>query len=296
MPIPFNRNFHAPYGDMLRLSPLVRRLLANNPGPFTFMGTGVYVVGTDEVAVIDPGPLLPLHLEALKWALAEVRVSHILITHTHADHSPAARAVKQWTGAPIYAFGPHPARSDDGVRVEEGGDRDFVPDVRVKDGETITGSGWTIDCLHTPGHISNHMCYALRQERALFTGDHVMGWSTTVVSPPDGDMRDYIASLKKLMARQDRILYPTHGGPVENPAPFLAAYLAHRLEREAQIVGCLQRGIKTIPDMVATLYADVDNRLHPAAARSVEAHLIKLEKDGRVAVDDKHILARYELR
>ncbi len=282
MPIAFDRSFRAPHGDAMQLSPSVRRVLANNPGPFTFMGTGVYILGADEVAVIDPGPLLPQHLEALKRALADVHVTHILITHTHADHSPAARAVKEWTGAPVYAFGPHPAHGDDSVRVEEGGDRDFVPDVRVRDGDVITGGGWTIDCLHTPGHTSNHMCYALRQERALFTGDHVMGWSTTVVSPPDGDMADYIASLKKLMARHDRILYPTHGGPVENPAPFLAAYLDHRLEREAQIVDCLQRGVKTVPDMVAALYADVDQRLHPAAARSVEAHLIKLMREGRV--------------
>ncbi|MDE2112163.1 MAG: MBL fold metallo-hydrolase [Alphaproteobacteria bacterium] len=294
--IPFNRDFSAPYGDAIRLSPLVRRVLANNPGPFTFMGTGVYIVGADEVAVIDPGPLLPQHLEALKWALAEVRISHILITHSHADHSPAARVVKEWTGAPVYAFAPHPPRSEDGVRVEEGGDRDFVPDVRVKDGETIAGKGWTIHCLHTPGHTSNHMCYALREERAVFTGDHVMGWSTTVVSPPDGDMSDYIASLQKLMARKDRILYPTHGGPVENPAPYLAAYLAHRLEREAQIVECLRGGTRTIPEMVAALYAEVDKRLHPAAAHSVEAHLIKLEKEGRVRADDRHIPARYEPR
>jgi glyoxylase-like metal-dependent hydrolase (beta-lactamase superfamily II) len=284
--IPFDRSFDAPYGEVLRLSPMVSRLLARNPSPFTFKGTGVYIVGANEaagdVAVIDPGPLIPEHLEALKRAIEGRRVTHILVTHTHADHSPAARPLKEWTGAKTYGFGPHGSGKEDGVKVEEGGDRDFVPDVAVRDCDVIAGSGFTFDCVYTPGHTSNHMCYALREEKALFTGDHVMGWSTTVVAPPDGDMAQYMASLKKLLARDDKILYPTHGAPVRDPKPFLQAYLDHRLEREAQIIACLSGGVTTIPEIVARLYADVDKGLHPAAARSVLAHLIQLEVVGRV--------------
>ena len=286
MPIPFNRDFDAPYGEVQRLSPMISRLLAPNPSPFTFRGTGVYLVGPNEtardVAVIDPGPLIPEHIEALKAAIADKTVTHILVTHTHSDHSPAAQPLKEWTGAKTYGFGPHGAGLDDSVKVEEGGDRAFVPDVAVRDGDVIAGNGFTFDCVCTPGHTSNHMCYALREEQALFTGDHVMGWSTTVVAPPDGDMAQYMASLRKLLARDDRILYPTHGAPVHHPKPFLQAYLDHRLEREAQILGCIRQGIRTIPEIVPRLYADVDKRLHPAAARSVLAHLIQLEQEGRV--------------
>jgi glyoxylase-like metal-dependent hydrolase (beta-lactamase superfamily II) len=253
----------------------------------------VYIVGANEqardVAVIDPGPLVPEHLDALKAALAGKQVTHILITHTHADHSPAAKPLKEWTGAPTYGFGPHGSgRDEGGVKMEEGGDRDFVPDVAVRDGDVIQGHGFTFECVFTPGHTSNHMCYGLREEKALFTGDHVMGWSTTVVAPPDGDMAAYMASLRKLLARDDRILYPTHGGPIRDPKPFLQAYIDHRLQREAQILDCLRDGISIIPDMVVRMYADVDKRLHPAAARSVLAHLIHLEAEGRVCRDAGH--------
>jgi glyoxylase-like metal-dependent hydrolase (beta-lactamase superfamily II) len=285
--IPFDRSFDVPYGQVLQLSPMVSRLLARNPSAFTFKGTGVYMVGANEnahdIAIIDPGPLIPEHLDALKAAIAGRRVTHILITHTHSDHSPAAAPLKEWTGAKTYGFGPHGSgRDDSGVRIEEGGDRDFVPDVAVRDGDVIAGSGFTFDCVYTPGHTSNHMCYGLREEKALFTGDHVMGWSTTVVAPPDGDMACYMASMRKLLARDDRVLYPTHGGPIHDPKPFLQAYIDHRLEREAQILACIGNGVFTIPEMVARMYADVDRRLHPAAARSVLAHLIQLESEGRV--------------
>ena len=285
MAIPFDRDFDAPFGEAIRVTPLITRVLAPNPGPFTFRGTGVYIVGAGEdAAVIDPGPDVPEHVEALKRALDGRRVSHILVTHTHSDHSPAAAPLKAWSGAKTYAYGPHGSgKAEEGVKVEEGGDRDFVPDMRVKDGDAIDGDGFTFDCVYTPGHTSNHMCFALRQEAALFTGDHVMGWSTTVVVPPDGDMADYMASLKKLIARNDDILWPTHGGPVKNPKPFLQAYLDHRLDRERQILACIAGGLQTIPEMVARIYADVDKRLHPAAARSVEAHLIQLVNEGRVA-------------
>lgn len=286
MAIPFIRTFDAPYGEAVRVSPLIKRVLANNPGPFTFKGTGVYIVGEKDVAVIDPGPLIDEHVEALKRALSGRRVSHILVTHTHSDHSPAAKPLKEWSGARTFAFGPHGSgHHEGGPRVEEGGDRDFAPDVRLKDGEVIEGEGFTIEAVHTPGHTSNHLCFGLREEKALFTGDHVMGWSTTVVTPPDGNMREYMQSLAKLQARDDRILYPTHGAPVTDPKPFLQAYVDHRLEREAQILAALRAGTDTIPKIVEKLYVDVDKRLHPAAARSVLAHLIQLSEDGRVHAD-----------
>lgn len=292
MAIPFERNFDAPYGACVKVSPLIHRLLAHNPGPFTFKGTGVYIVGGTDVAVIDPGPDMPEHVEALKRALAGKRVTHILVTHCHSDHSPAAKPLKEWSGARTYAFGPHGSGYDaNEAKVEAGGDMDFMPDVRVKDGEIISGNGFTFECVHTPGHTSNHMCYALREEKALFTGDHIMGWSTTVVTPPDGNMAQYIASVRKLETRDDAVLYPTHGAPVTDPKPFLAAYVAHRLDRERQVLAAIRDGLDTIPAMVARMYADVDKRLHPAASRSVLAHLIQLENEGRV----KHDGERYRL-
>jgi glyoxylase-like metal-dependent hydrolase (beta-lactamase superfamily II) len=286
MAIPFIREFDAQYETEVRVSPLISRIVADNPGPFTFRGTGVYIVGGKDVAVIDPGPDDQSHVDALKRALEGRRVTHILVTHTHADHSPAAQPLKEWSGAKTYAFGPHGSgRLDDGVRMEEGGDTQFTPDVCVKDGEIIRGNGFTFECVFTPGHTSNHMCYALKEENALFTGDHIMGWSTTVVTPPDGDMAQYMASVRKLMARNDATLYPTHGAPVTHPKPFLAAYLEHRMDRERQIIACIADGVSTIPEMVARMYADVDKRLHPAASRSVLAHLIQLEGEGRVVND-----------
>lgn len=296
MAIPFDRNFDAPYGELVEVAPRIRRILARNPSPFTFKGTGVYVVGGRRAAIIDPGPAIGEHLEALKRMLDGIEITHILVTHTHLDHSPAARFVKDWTGAATYAFGPHGGGTGDGVKVEEGADRDFVPDVAVRDGEVISGDGFTIECVFTPGHTSNHMCFALREERALFSGDHVMGWSTTVVAPPDGDMARYMASLDKLLARDDRTLWPTHGGPVRDPKNFVAAYIAHRKEREAQILACLRDGLSLIPEIVARLYADIDPRLHAAAGRSVLAHLIQLVGEGRVRADDPPgISARYRL-
>ncbi|MEI9995774.1 MAG: MBL fold metallo-hydrolase [Rhizomicrobium sp.] len=292
MAIPFIREFEPRYGEEVRVTPLVSRIVANNPGPFTFMGTGVYIVGGDEVAVIDPGPDLPEHVEALKRALAGRRVTHILVTHCHSDHSPAARPLKAWSGAKTYAFGPHNAGRQDGPKLEAGGDLDFMPDERVTDGQLLAGKDFSFECVHTPGHTSNHMCFALREERALFTGDHIMGWSTTVVTPPDGDMADYIASVEKLERRDDRVLYPTHGAPIAAPKPFLAAYREHRMDRERQVLAAITAGLDTIPAMVARIYADVDVRLHPAASRSVLAHLIKLDREGKVLRDgDKYRLS-----
>ncbi|MGZ5920927.1 MAG: MBL fold metallo-hydrolase [Rhizomicrobium sp.] len=274
----FDHSLPAVYGVAQRLSPRIERLLAHNPSPFTFRGTGVYLVGDAEnVVVIDPGPNVPGHVASLLAAIGDRKVTHILVTHTHRDHSPAAASLKAATGAGTYGYGPHARYQDD---VEEGGDRDFVPDVLVKDGDRIAG---IFQCVFTPGHTSNHMCYALEDEKALFTGDHVMGWSTTVVAPPDGDMGDYMRSLEKLIARQDDILYPTHGSPIVAPRSFLRAYLSHRRMRESQIGRALMRGRDTVPALVETLYAGLAPALHRAAALTVEAHLKHMIEDGRVA-------------
>ena len=232
---------------MQTVAPMVRRVVARNPSAFTFHGTGTYIIGTGKVAVIDPGPDLPEHVDALMNAIGDEEVTHLLVTHTHLDHSPAARHLKAATGAKTYGYGPHGSgKLEQGVKVEEGGDFDFAPDVQIRDGDVIEGDDWSVECVYTPGHTSNHMCFALREQRALFSGDHVMGWSTTVVSPPDGDMRQYIASLEKLLARDDAVYWPTHGGPIEAPGPFVHAYLEHRRERVRQILACMDRGIDRI--------------------------------------------------
>lgn len=293
--IPFVRDFDFAYGRCDRVSPLIRRVVANNPGPFTFTGTGTYIVGEGTVAVIDPGPDDPEHLQALLAAVAGEQVSHVLVTHTHADHSPLARPFAQAVGAPVLAARP-PARGVHApVPVEEGDDETFFPDVVLTGGEVFAGQGWTLEAMATPGHASNHLCFVLEQENALFPGDHVMGWSTTVVAPPDGDMDAYLASLEAVIARGFSTLWPTHGPPVTDVPPFLAAYRAHRLEREAQIMARLQSGDRTIADMVPTLYAAVDRRLWPAASLSVLAHLIRLVRLGKARSDGEPALtARFE--
>ena len=284
--IPYVRDMTFEYGKADRVSPMIRRVVAGNPSAFTFHGTGTYIVGHGAVAVIDPGPLLDSHVDALVRALGRERVTHIVITHTHRDHSPAARPLKQATGAPTYGFGSHGSdRADGGGEVEEGADRDFVPDIRVRDGDRIEGDGWTLEAVHTPGHTSNHLCYALLEENALFPGDHVMGWSTTVVSPPDGDMRAYMRSLERLRARGEEVFWPTHGPPIPEPRDFVTALLAHRHEREDQILACLAHDAATIPEMVEIMYADVGRHLHVAAARSVLSHLIHMAETCRVRCD-----------
>lgn len=283
--IPFRRALEFDYGVSATLSPLIRRVIADNPGPFTFHGTGTYIVGRGEVAVIDAGPDLANHVDALLGALEGETVSHLLVTHTHRDHSPATRYLKEACGAKSYGFGPHGGGSLGSDEVEEGADNDFTPDVTLADGDIINGAGWTLEALHTPGHTSNHLCFALPEERALFSGDHVMGWSTTVVSPPDGNMKDYMASLVRLGGRSETIFWPTHGPPIEQPGEFVAALIAHREAREAQILQCLEDGIGRIPDMVRRMYADVDPVLYPAARRSVLAHLTHMVETGRAACD-----------
>ena len=297
MTIQFERNFEASYETVISVAPGIRRLLARNPSPFTYKGTGVAIVGRGPVAVIDPGPDDPKHLAALKEALKNETVSHILITHTHRDHSPAARALRQWSGAKTYGFGPHgSALAEDGTVVEEGGDKDFVPDVAVRDGDVIEGPGFVIECVYAPGHTSNHVCYALREGKALFTGDHVMGWSTTVVAPPDGDMGDYLQSLAKLLNRDDAIYWPTHGGPIRDPKPFVAATIEHRRMREAQILACLRDGAARISEMVPRIYIGLEHMLRPAAALSVYAHLRQLIREGRVtSLDEPNLGGRFRL-
>jgi len=285
----FDRSLDVAPGVEVRLSPLVSRVLAPNPGPFTFKGTGVYIVGAGmRVAVIDPGPALPEHVAALKQALAPRQVSHILVTHTHRDHSPAAAALKIWSGAKTYGL-PFDVRKDSAivkeVMVDEAHDHDFVPDIAVQDGMRITGDGFELDCVATPGHTANHICYALIQGRALFSGDHVMGWSTSVIAPPDGDMGDYLASLEKLKARDDRIFYPTHGSPIAAPADWLGQLVAHRHMREAQIVAALAQGARTLSELTAELYPRLEPGLRPAAAQQISAHLAHLQSRGRTAPD-----------
>ena len=281
--IPFVRDFDFTYAVPEPVSPLIRRIVARNPSPFTFHGTGTYIVGHGKVAIIDPGPALAEHVDAILAAVAGEQVSHILVTHTHRDHSPAARDIKEATGALTYGYGPHGsgALGADDV-VEEGADRDFAPDVVLRDGALIEGAGWSFQAVYTPGHTSNHICYHLAEENALFPGDHIMGWSTTVVSPPDGDMAAYMASLRRCLARNDRVYWPTHGAPVHEPRALVGAYIAHREDRDRQIMDCLAHGKVTIPEMVAAMYADLDPALVPAARRSVLAHLVALVDSGRV--------------
>lgn len=271
-----------PTGQPIQLEPLVTRVLAPNPSPYTFAGTQTHLVGTTDLAVIDPGPDDSTHLKALLAAIAGRPVSAIVITHTHRDHSPLSRALQAATGAPIVGCAPL-ALDDLGPRADAAFDRDYAPDRILADGEQVTGAGWTLTAIATPGHTSNHLAFALEETKALFSGDHVMGWSTTVISPPDGDMADYLASLAKLMLRDDRVYYPAHGEAIDRPQRFVRSLIGHRKQREGQILRLLARGVGELPAMVDTMYVGIDPRLKPAAERSVLAHLIDLERRGRVA-------------
>jgi glyoxylase-like metal-dependent hydrolase (beta-lactamase superfamily II) len=295
--IPYRREIAFEYGKLEPIAPGVRRIVARNPGPFTYKGTGTYVVGEGEVAVIDPGPELPEHIEALLASLAGEKVTHILVTHTHRDHSPAARAVKEATGAPTYGFGPHAGGRRGEPGSEEGGDWDFVPDIAVRDGDRIAGGKWRFEAVHTPGHTSNHLCFAVPDSGILFSGDHVMGWSTSVIAPPDGDMAGYMSSLDKLLGRRDAVYWPTHGPAIAEPERHVRAFIAHRREREAGIVECLKSGLETPDAIVERLYVGLNPALRRAAARSVLAHLIDLIGRDIVAADEPPtVAARYRLR
>ena len=288
--IPFIKEFKFDYGTAMEVTPLIRRVVAHNPNPFTFKGTGTYIIGHGKVAVVDPGPDMPEHVDAVLRAVRGETVTHILVTHTHIDHVPATPAIAKATGAKVYSFGPHPRppRDEDGrdAKPEQSGDLSFAPDIKLADGDVIQGDGWNVEAVHTPGHISNHLCFALKEDRALLSGDHVMGWSTAVISPPDGNMADYFASLRKLLPRDETLYIPTHGAEIRNPNPFVQSYIEHRLGREAQIMARLKEGPQTIPQMVAKNYADTPVHLHAAAGRSMLAHLIQMVKDGRVKTED----------
>ncbi len=278
MTLAFDRDYDPRYGELVQLAPGIRRMVANNPGPFTFYGTGTYVIGTGRVAVIDPGPDLPAHVQALQAALVGERISHILVTHTHLDHSPAAKPLKASAGVPTYGFGPHGGESGE---VEAGADRDFRPDVALRDGDQIEGEGWRLEAIHTPGHTSNHLCFAWPEAGALFCGDHVMGWSTTVIAPPDGDMRAYMASLERLAARPEGTFWPTHGNPIRDPKGFIADLAAHRRARRAKVLAALGREPRAPQAMVGAVYGpELGPRLVGAAAHSLLAHLIELQQEG----------------
>ncbi|HUH01940.1 MAG TPA: MBL fold metallo-hydrolase [Kofleriaceae bacterium] len=272
-----------PTGEIEQLEPLVRRILAPNASPFTYTGTQTYFVGGDEgLAVIDPGPADEEHLDALERVIGGVPVVAILCTHTHRDHSPAAAPLAERTGAPIVGCAPL-ALETGGPRADAPFDKSYAPDKVLADGDQVSGPGWTLAALATPGHTSNHLCFALEGTGALFTGDHVMGWSTTVVAPPDGDMADYMASLDKLQARDDRVYYPAHGPAVGNPRQLVRGMIGHRRQRERQIVKLLGESPQAIAAMVPRMYKGLSEFLWPAAALSVEAHLIDLERRGLVA-------------
>jgi glyoxylase-like metal-dependent hydrolase (beta-lactamase superfamily II) len=275
-----------PPGIAQPLEPLVTRVLAPNASPYTHSGTQSFVVGgSGAVAVIDPGPVDDAHLDALLAAVAGRTVAAILCTHTHRDHSPGAAPLAARTGAAIIGCAAL-TMDDAGPRADAAFDVDYRPDRVLHDGEAVAGDGWTLVAVATPGHTSNHLAFALPETGALFSGDHVMGWSTTIVSPPDGDMGDYMASLDKLLGREDRVYYPAHGDAVDNPRRLVRGMLGHRKQREGQIARAIERGVRSVPEMVAGRYSGLDPRLHGAAARSVLAHLIDMEKRGIVRQED----------
>ncbi len=268
-----------------RVSPLTRRVLAPNPGPFTYTGTCSYIVGSGDVAIIDPGPDDPRHIEVLLTAIAGERLRYVLVTHTHRDHSPAARALQQATGATIAGCAPYAPRetsSAGGPNLDAAHDLGYAPDIVLRDGDALAVGGVSLIAAATPGHTANHLCFALAEEQALFTGDHVMAWATTVIAPPDGSMRDYLSSVERLLRRDDRIYWPAHGGPVCDPPRFLRALIHHRRAREAAILRRLEAGDETIAEIVAHIYEGVDKCLHPAAAMTALAHLEDLIARGLV--------------
>lgn len=272
-----------PTGVAEQIEPLVRRVLAPNPSPFTFTGTQTYIVGLgDGCAVIDPGPDNPAHLAALEEAIGGEHVCAIMCTHTHKDHSPATRLLARRTGAPIVGCAPL-SFDTAGPRADEGFDPDYEADRVLQDGEAMTGPGWTLRALATPGHVSNHLCFALEESGALFTGDHVMAWSTSVVVPPDGEMGAYMKSLELLHAREDRIYYPAHGPAIEKPRQLVRGMIGHRKQRENQIMRLLGEGAQSVEGLVPLMYRGLDPRLVKAAGLSVLAHLIDLERRGLVA-------------
>jgi glyoxylase-like metal-dependent hydrolase (beta-lactamase superfamily II) len=298
--IPFNRDFPLAPGVVEEVVPGVRRVVCNNPSPFTFTGTVSYIVGRGKVALIDPGPDDVAHANALLEAVRGETVTHIFVTHTHRDHSPNTARLKAATGATVYAEGPHrasrPRHESEKASTESGADRDFVPDVRVRDGEVITGDGWALEAVATPGHTANHLAFAWPERKFLFVGDHVMGWSTSIVAPPDGSMIDYMASLEKLSTRPENLYFSGHGPEIPDAQRFVRFLIRHRKAREASILHRLGKGETDIPSMVRAIYIGIDPRLMGAAGYSVLAHLEDLVARGVVATDgDATIDGRYRL-
>ncbi len=307
-PLPLNRNLDVVYGDVVSVSPRIRRVVAKNPSRFTFKGTGTYLVGHGDVAVIDPGPALDEHADAILAALGPgERITHVLVTHTHSDHSPGCRLLRdRGVDAPTFGFGPHGQVPPDdpsdrvifgdpdadgrdekpaGQELREGADTEFRPDITMSSGDVLVGAGWTLRAVHTPGHTSNHLCFALPEEKVLFSGDHVMGWSTSVIGPPDGNLNEYLASLRLLLRRNDQFYWPTHGPRIDDPHTLVQSFINHRNERTAQLLAELSNGPRTLADIVPRLYADVDKKLWPAAAASMYAHALALVETGQIRAD-----------
>ena len=293
--IPFNKKLDLAPDTVDEPVPGVRRVMANNPGPFTFKGTLSYIVGRGKVAIVDPGPDDAAHIGALLDAVRGETVTHIFVTHTHRDHSPAVPAVKAASGATVYAEGPHraarPLHIGEHNPLDSSGDRDFRPDVQLKDGEVVEGDGWAIEAVTTPGHTANHLSFALKDRGILFAGDHVMGWATSIVAPPDGAMSDYMASLDKLARRGEDLYFSGHGPAIPDAKRFVNYYILHRKAREASILHRLGKGAADIPSIVRAIYIGIDPRLTGAAGLSVLAHMEDLvtrglvETDGAPAID-----------
>jgi len=282
--LPFNKSLDFTYGEVSRLSPLVRRVVANNPSAYTLYGTGTYLVGEEQIAVIDPGPADVAHIDAILAATNGQEITHILITHTHLDHSAGCKLLQQHTDAKTYALGKHGADRENDPN-EFGADWSFVPDELLVDSQTINNSQWSLTAVHTPGHAANHLSFYFSQEDALFCGDVVMGWSSTIVSPPDGNMTDYMHTLALLLERNESIYYPTHGAPIDNPQPYVRLLHKHRLEREEQVIDCVRSGADRPVDMLGVIYKALDPSLHAAAMRSLLATVGHLHKEGRIVCD-----------
>jgi glyoxylase-like metal-dependent hydrolase (beta-lactamase superfamily II) len=287
--IPFDKNLALAPDTVDEPVPGVRRIMANNPGPFTFKGTVSYIIGRGKVAILDPGPDDAAHIAALLDAVRHETVTHIFVTHTHRDHSPAVRAIKAATGATVYAEGPHraarPLHIGEHNPLDASADRDFRPDIALKDGEVIAGNGWSIEAVATPGHTANHMSYVLKEKNTLFAGDHVMAWATSIVAPPDGAMSDYMDSLTKLARRTEVIYFPGHGPAIPDAPRFVNYYILHRKAREASILHRLSKGATDIPSIVRAIYIGIDPRLTGAAGLSVLAHLEDLVARGLVVTE-----------
>ncbi len=299
MPIPFVKDYEFTYEQVEQVSLHIRRVVARNPGPFTYTGTNVFIIGKGEVAILDPGPIMPEHEQAIDDAIRGEKLTHVFVTHHHIDHSPYASPLAKKYGAKVYGYGAPLQKQDGGsIRLEAGDDLDFKPDICIQDGDIFKGLNWTLKAHYLPGHASNHMCYSLEEENAFFSGDHIMGWSTSIVSPPDGQMSAYLKSLQKTLEQDYNIIWPTHGPPIHTPKPFIKAYIQHRKQREKQIIESLKEKPKSIKNIVSELYADIDKKLHPAACHSVLAHMIHLAEQNLITYDTQtpSIQSIYELK